>query len=122
MELLESAALLHDICRAQANHAAAGADFLRQYGLEQTADLVAVHMDWPTGQAVVLNEASLLYIADKLVSGDGKVSLLERFAQKEQRYHDRPEILANILQRKQIAVQILDLLQQMGITATELVS
>lgn len=122
LELLESAALLHDICRAQANHAAAGADFLRQYGLEQTADLVAVHMDWPTGQAVVLNEASLLYIADKLVSGDGKVSLLERFAQKEQRYHDRPEILANILQRKQIAVQILDLLQQMGITATELVS
>ena len=79
-------------------------------------------MDWPTGQAVVLNEASLLYIADKLVSGDGQVSLLERFAQKERRYHDRPEILANILQRKQIAVQILDLLQQMGITATELVS
>lgn len=111
-DLLESAALLHDICRTQENHGQAGADFLRRYGLHEVADLVAVHMDWPQEQSIILNEAALLYLADKLVTGNQQVSLAQRFAEKEKKFHDQPAVLEKILHRKQTALQILELLQE----------
>lgn len=112
LDLLESAALLHDICRTQESHAQAGAAFLRHYGLHEVAALVAVHMDWPQEQPVLLNEAALLYLADKLVTGNQQVSLEQRFAEKKKKFQHQPEVLGKILQRKQTALQILELSQE----------
>ncbi len=112
LKALESAALLHDVCRTQENHAQAGAAFLRRYGLCEVADLVAMHMDWPQEQPVILNEAALLYLADKLVTGNQQISLRQRFAEKEKKFQQQPEVLEKILHRKQIALQIIELLRK----------
>ena len=42
-ELLKKSALVHDICRAQREHALAGADVLRKEGYEEIAKLVESH-------------------------------------------------------------------------------
>lgn len=112
LELLESAAYLHDICRTQAHHAQAGAEFLRRYGLTEVAALVAVHMDWPQAQVTALDEAAILYLADKLVTGNQAVSLAQRFAEKERLFREQPEVLKKISHRKNIALQISELVQQ----------
>ena len=104
--LLYSAALLHDVCRSAPNHAEAGAAFLRRYGFYQIAELVAVHMDWPETRPIMLDEAALLYLADKLVSGNQAVSLEQRFAEKQARYADQPEIAAQIARRQAVALEI----------------
>ncbi len=44
-KLIYSAALLHDICRRESNHAKRGAQALRQMGFEKTAHAVSLHMD-----------------------------------------------------------------------------
>lgn len=115
LDLLESAALLHDVCRTKPQHAQAGADFLRQYGLEAVAELVAVHMDWPAEQPIQMNEMAILYLADKLVSGNQHVSLTQRFAEKEQKNHGQPAVLQQIRRRARVALRIQELLLEAGI-------
>lgn len=112
-ELLYGAALLHDVCRTEKNHAEAGAVFLRQYGFYRLADLIAVHMDWPEDKVLELNEATILYLADKLVSGNQAVSLEQRFAEKIEKYMEQTEIAEKIRQRLKTAIAI----QQMITTA-----
>lgn len=119
LDLLESAAFLHDVCRTEPQHAQIGAAFLRYYGLEAVADLVAVHMDWPSEQPIQINEMAVLYLADKLVSGNQQVSLAQRFAQKQKQYQNQPEILKQIQSRAQIALQIIQLLQTFGLEIEE---
>ena len=75
-ELLESAALLHDVARAQPDHAAAAAAYLRDLGYDRAADLVALHHDQ---DGATLDEAAILFLADKCVAEDRVVPLAERF-------------------------------------------
>lgn len=75
--LLESAALLHDIARAQPDHAARGGEWLRELGYEDAAAIVECHHDWDSG---AIDESAVLYIADKCVREDRRVTLEERFA------------------------------------------
>ena len=75
--LLESAALLHDVARAERDHAALGAAWLRALGYEKAAAIVARHHDFDGG---AVDEAAILYIADKCVREDARVTLAERFA------------------------------------------
>ena len=65
-ELLVSAALLHDVARSRSEH----------------ARLVEQHHDL---QSEELNEAAILYIADKCVQGERRVSVQERFAESERK-------------------------------------
>lgn len=112
LNLLESAARLHDICRTESSHAQAGAEFLRQYGFYRIADLVAVHMDWPEERAIHLDETAVLYLADKLVSGNQRVPLEQRFAEKMEKFADNAEIEAKIKRRYEVAAEILQQLEQ----------
>ena len=80
--LLESAALLHDAARPYPCHAIEGAAWLRALGYERAAALVERHHDYSGGE---LDEAALLYLADKCVREDRAVSLAERFAESEKR-------------------------------------
>ena len=81
-ELLESAALLHDVARAEKDHARLAAAWLRELGYERAAALTAQHHD---RQGSALDEAAVLYIADKCVREDRRVTLAERFAASEAR-------------------------------------
>ena len=112
LHLLESAARLHDICRTEPSHAQAGAEFLRQYGFYRIADLVAVHMDWPEERIIQLDEAAVLYLADKLVSGNQNIPLDQRFVEKMKKFADNPEIVTAIKRRYEIAAEILCQMEQ----------
>ena len=79
-ELLESAALLHDAARAQPDHAAAAAAYLRDLGYDAAANVVALHHDH---DGETLDEAAVLFLADKCVAEDRVVPLAERFAASE---------------------------------------
>ena len=76
-EAIRAAALLHDIARAEKGHAALGARWLSELGYPEIARIVRQHHD-PDGTE--LNEAAVVYIADKAVRGSERVSIDERFA------------------------------------------
>lgn len=85
LPLLRAAALLHDCKRLEREHDAAGAAFLRGFGYDVTAALVAMHMELPPTLPPALDEANLLYLADKLVDDRRVVSpavRIERLAEK----------------------------------------
>lgn len=75
-DLIHCAALLHDLARAEKEHAALGAVWLRELGYPEIAEIVRQHHD-PDSTAI--NEAAVVYIADKAVQGSARVSVAERF-------------------------------------------
>lgn len=75
--LIENAALLHDICRQEQNHAAAGAALMDELGFKREAEIIRQHHDLKSGE---INEAAVVYLADKLVKEDKPVTLEERFS------------------------------------------
>ena len=102
---LVSAALLHDIARTQPSHAETGASWIRALGYPEVAEIISQHHD---PEAPVLNQAGILYLADKYWQGDRKVTLAERFAQSGEKCqtaearaaHERRFALARQLEEK----------------------
>ena len=101
-ELLASAALLHDLARGEADHARLGAAWLRELGYGEAAALVERHHDW---QGQTLDEAALLYLADKCVREDRRVTVEERFAASEARCRT-PEARAAHARRLDAALRL----------------
>lgn len=83
--LLYAAALLHDVARTEPNHAETGAAWVRALGYPEVADVIALHHDFDGDR---LDEAALLFLADKYVRGTERVSLEERFAASAERCAD----------------------------------
>lgn len=82
LELVEAAALLHDIAKGQPRHEEAGEQLLLELGHPRTAAIVAAHRDIdPAGLARPM-ERELVYLADKLVRGPQRVSITRRFQEK----------------------------------------
>lgn len=91
------AALLHDIKRSEGGgvHAARGAEYLTGEGYHELAPLVRLHHDpsvFADGKPV--NEAELLFLADKLVMEDRMVTIEERFSWSRQKCRT-PEAVEN---------------------------
>ncbi|MGX8693095.1 MAG: histidine phosphatase family protein [Clostridia bacterium] len=103
-ELLESAALLHDVARGEKDHARLGAAWLRELGYEEAAAVVAQHHDRQDGP---IDEAALLFLADKSVREDRRVTLEERFAESEKRCLT-PEAKAAHAARREAALRLRD--------------
>ena len=91
-DLLISAALLHDVARAEKNHAAVGALWLERLGYPDAADLIRQHHDWDGAE---LDEAAVLYLADKVIREDQKVSLEERFDKSREKCKTEEAIKAH---------------------------
>ena len=81
-ERLAAAALLHDVARREKDHARVGAAWLRELGYDGTAAITAPHHDWESGP---IDEAAILYLADKCMREDRRVPIAERFAGSEAR-------------------------------------
>jgi CTP:molybdopterin cytidylyltransferase MocA len=77
--LVRAAGLLHDLAKGTPDHARAGARLLRRLGHFRVAAVVASHMDLARDGGLPIDEAALVYLADKLVCGDRVVPLGERF-------------------------------------------
>jgi CTP:molybdopterin cytidylyltransferase MocA len=105
-QLLEAAGLLHDLARRESNHAQAGARLVREAGFGAVAELVASHMDITPGTGKHLAPKELIYLADKLVQGERRVTLAERFRVARERHGHDPDILARITNRLHAALTI----------------
>jgi molybdenum cofactor cytidylyltransferase len=104
LPLLVAAARLHDIRRGEPNHAEAAAELLRRQGFPTVADLVARHMDLEPREGRPVNEAELLFLADKLVDGTRRVEPEARFEAKLARFRDDPDARAGVRRRMERAL------------------
>ena len=109
--LARRAALLHDIARPEPKHPETGAGWLRELGYPEIADIVRLHHDH-TGDT--LDEAAVVFIADKLVQGDRAVTLDERFAASAQKCKT-PEQLAHHQARRLASEKIVKLIEERGV-------
>ncbi len=101
-DLAVAAALLHDIAKGAPDHAAAGARMLSAIGFPEVARIVARHGD--LGGAVgAPDAAAMVYLADKLVREDRRVSLEERFRPALTRFAADPAALAAAVRRLEVA-------------------
>lgn len=105
-ELVRTAALLHDIARTEKRHAEAGARLLEIHGFPMLAPMVATHMDLDVKPGQSVDEAQLVFLADKLVVGDQRVNVEQRFARKLEKYGADPEVAARIVRRRESALRI----------------
>jgi probable phosphoglycerate mutase len=85
LRLLEAAALLHDLARAEPRHAEVAAAVLDVEGYPRVASVVRHHMDLPVVPAVP-GEAELLYLADKLTVGAEIADLARKRGRAEARF------------------------------------
>lgn len=106
IDLVRAAALVHDVAKGHPRHADIGAAMLRDFGFPEVAAVVANHMV-VAFDGTHLDESAVVYLADKLVRGDRRVSLAERFAPAFNRFRDDPAALAGARQRLAQAEAIL---------------
>ncbi|MDD4324387.1 MAG: NTP transferase domain-containing protein, partial [Eubacteriales bacterium] len=76
-KLIRAAALLHDLCRTERQHDKVAGSCLRDQGYHRVAEIIERHHDgsWEAD----LDEAGVLYLADKIIMGTARVSVEERF-------------------------------------------
>ena len=110
-ELLSCAALLHDIARTAPFHERAGADRIEALGYSDAAAIIRVHTDLPEQEANTISESSLLFLADKTVSGDMPVPLEVRFGTALKKC-TTPEAIEAHTRRYAQAAHILSLLKE----------
>jgi putative nucleotidyltransferase with HDIG domain len=94
--LVESGALLHDICRSYSNHALKGAKLLDHLGYPSVAKVIEEHMGLKPSSERTINEVTIVYLADKLVMNDERVSLQQRFEKPLSIHRHNPEIYQKI--------------------------
>ena len=104
--LVEAAALLHDVARAEPRHADAGADLLERLGYARVAPLVRRHMQLGESPDEPPDEAEVVYLADKLVRGASPVGLDERFAARLAQAAGDAQVRANVLARRAEAERV----------------
>lgn len=86
---IHAAALLHDIARVEKDHEHVGAAYLRQAGCDpRISDMIAVHMDLPEEESHKITEATVVFLADKLVAEDEEVSIQQRYARQKAKADD----------------------------------
>lgn len=91
--------LLHDICKGEPHHEAAGGKLLESLGLPVMAELVRDHRDLVLPEEAPFAERELVYLADKYCRGDSFVPLEIRFGQKLEQYANDAEACAAITGR-----------------------
>lgn len=86
------AALVHDLAKGVKRHDQAGAAILREHGFHEAADIVAVHSDLALSLKSPITERDVVFLADKVVRGDGPVALRERYRHKLELFGHEPDV------------------------------
>jgi uncharacterized protein len=102
-DLVEAAALLHDITKMASvdtgeDHSRTGFRLLVSMGYEDVAEIVRQHifLDEPPGDRPDVSEAQIVCYADKRVRHSDIVTLPERFADLFERYGTTPARMARL--------------------------
>lgn len=99
LNLIQAAALLHDVARPQENHAIKGSNILRREGYPEVAKIIEQHHDLAKKgnreeNSEIPDETEVVYIADKLIRGTKEVSLEERFEASRKRCEKQEDSMA----------------------------
>lgn len=111
LNLVLAASLLHDIAKGQAGHAELGAALVEDLGYPAVAEVIRQHAAM-TFDGSTPNEAAIVFLADKLVSKDRRVSLAQRYQPTFERFRDQPEALQGATRRFEVARMILALVER----------
>lgn len=111
-DLVRAGALTHDIAKGEADHPAAGARLVEGFGFPATAAVVAVHRDIEFAPEDRPDEAAVVHLADKLIRGERRVNLDERFAANAARFADDQVALGALCRRRASADAILAALER----------
>ena len=76
-KLVRSGALLHDIARLQRNHTKTGGELFLQLGYPEISQIISQHHGLLETR---LNEAAIVFLADKLIQETQRVTIEKRFA------------------------------------------
>jgi molybdenum cofactor cytidylyltransferase len=108
LELVHSASLLHDVAKGQPQHDVTGARLIRELGFDRAAEIVGVHSNLAEGDASASLplESQIVFLADKLVAGDSRVSIEDRYQSAASRHGTTPELHAKIMERMQVALKV----------------
>ncbi len=100
LDLLEAAALLHDIARTHENHGAKGAEIALKHGFSEVADLIKCHMFYVTDPFKKdITEQDILCLSDRMVKEDKYVGIEKRMQAVLDKYKDDPLVVSRIRQR-----------------------
>jgi HD superfamily phosphodiesterase len=106
LDLLISAAKLHDFKKSEKAHAAAGGTFLSDLGYPTLGKIVKSHM----GDGIEINktitEKEILFLADKMIKGTSLVSIENRFSFSYKKFRNCKEIISEIKHRENMARKI----------------
>ena len=111
LNLVLAASLLHDIAKGEPAHAETGAALVERLGYPAVANVIRQHMAL-SFDGTSINEAAVVFLADKLVSGDRRVSLEQRYAPSFARFADQPEALQGAQRRYATARALLALIER----------
>lgn len=116
LSLVRAGGLLHDIAKGMPDHAGYGAKLLRAMEFPRVAEVVAEHTDLDfSGRK--LDEAAIVYLADKLVRGETLTTLSHRFEPALFRFRHDPEALKAVHRRLATAREIASAVEQsLGVT------
>jgi CTP:molybdopterin cytidylyltransferase MocA len=106
VDLAWSAAMVHDIAKGRSCHAREGARILLDEGFESTAAIVADHPDLELAADAPLTAREVVFLADKLVQGDRRVRLAQRYEAKLARHGHVAEARAAIMDRLARALSV----------------
>ncbi len=107
IDAVRAGALLHDIAKGEPDHALAGARRVAAFGFGKTAEIVAAHMEMAFEPGQSLDERHLVFLADKLVKGERRVSLEDRFAPALAAFAADPAALAGARRRRAAVAAVL---------------
>jgi molybdenum cofactor cytidylyltransferase len=100
LELITAGALLHDIAKGQPGHDRAAAGTLREMGFYRAADIVASHVDIDLRDGEAVDEAQVVYLADKMTRGEAYlVDFTASFQVKLEQFAGTPAVQQKIRQR-----------------------
>lgn len=92
-ELILAASMLHDIARMEEDHAAVGAAQMHALGYPEIAEIIRQHHGLDDVSRI--DEAAVVFIADKCIQGTKKVTLLERFGESLRKCTDAEARMAH---------------------------
>ena len=77
LDVIQSAALLHDIARLQKHHTKTGGELFLQLGYPEISQIISQHHGL---LEATLDEAAIVFLADKLIQETQRVTIEKRFA------------------------------------------
>ena len=89
---LYHAALLHDIARLGKDHARTGANWIEAVGYGELSCLIRQHH---VLESTSINEAAILYLADKCICENKRVTIAERFEYSRKKCKDAAALAAH---------------------------